>query len=265
MYRFRNVSKSKFPSMFSRSAIEAGQSQNSHNNKISNIKILNNTILNVAGPNKLAIFVKGATLQGGTNNLISGIEISKNKIQGHTFANIVITGGNEQECQGNRVENIILNDIDIVNNTITENGNSWAGGININSKDVTNLITGVRIINTILWNNMGYDSIRGSLSPQTVMFSIIADSRYADVSQNFYASPLFIDPQGMNYPLSYDSPAIDRGDNSVYSGNEDHPGYHRVLDGDNNGEAVVDIGAFEYRPKKLEEIQTGGGLLILQM
>jgi hypothetical protein len=130
------------------------------------------------------------------------------------------------------------------------NGNSWAGGININTKSATNIITGVKITNTILWNNAGDDAIRGSESPESVGCSVLNDSRYVGNDGNFYASPEFVDPAGGDYHLSESSPCIDRGDNSAVAGIDtdiDHD--PRVVDGDKSGTAIVDIGCDEYVPE----------------
>ena len=75
---------------------------------------------------------------------------------------------------------------------------------------------------------------------------------------NLEADPLFVDPLGPdgaagtdddNLRLQPGSPCIDAGTNSPTGGlpAEDPDGSPRVLDGDGDGEAVVDMGAYEYR------------------
>jgi len=61
--------------------------------------------------------------------------------------------------------------------------------------------------------------------------------------------PLFVDPLNSNYHLLPGSPCIDAGDpNYIPEPNEtDLDGNPRMLDGDNDGVLVVDMGAYEYR------------------
>jgi hypothetical protein len=364
-------------------AVTGASGSSMADNEIRNVLIRGNIISNLPGGNKGAVSIMAATNQGSTNNIISGVEISNNTISGHTYNNLLISAGNEQNCANNQIEDVlirgneidgspvtmeilggvdsgangnrisrlsivenalegggiqlvgaqgsnayqngietvfvgrnrishafangiyiiagsegasynevtsatilnnlivqskdcgillhghdastpnnVIEDVDIVNNTIVQNGNAaWAGGININSKSDTNMITGVRITNTILWNNEGSDSIRGSESPDSVTFSLLHDSRYLGSDGNFYSSPEFIDAAVGHFELQADSPCIDRGDNAAVAGVDlDIDNDPRVADGDGSGTATVDLGAHEYVPAvKIDGDMNGDG------
>ncbi len=64
---------------------------------------------------------------------------------------------------------------------------------------------------------------------------------------NVSVDPLFVDPENGDYRLQADSPVIDAGDNEASDlPDTDFDGNDRVVDGDGDGEAVVDMGAFEF-------------------
>lgn len=65
------------------------------------------------------------------------------------------------------------------------------------------------------------------------------------VASNISADPLFVDQAGGFYYLNAGSPAIDHGTNTG-APNTDFIGRTRPLDGNGDGSAVTDIGAFEY-------------------
>ena len=71
-----------------------------------------------------------------------------------------------------------------------------------------------------------------------------------DSNNCIYDDPLFVDAANGDYHLKDSSPCIDAGDNSlVTSGvDKDLDGNQRIVDGDSNGTATVDIGAYEYQP-----------------
>ncbi|TMA61480.1 MAG: hypothetical protein E6J80_00105, partial [Deltaproteobacteria bacterium] len=64
---------------------------------------------------------------------------------------------------------------------------------------------------------------------------------------NISADPLFADPVNANYHLQLGSPAIDAGDNTAPElPAKDIDGDPRILDGDGDGVAVVDMGVDEF-------------------
>ena len=69
---------------------------------------------------------------------------------------------------------------------------------------------------------------------------------FAQSNGNISADPRFVDATNGNYRLQASSPAIDAGDNSAPSlPQQDYTGNLRVLDGNNDCIAAVDLGVFE--------------------
>ena len=64
---------------------------------------------------------------------------------------------------------------------------------------------------------------------------------------NISSIPSFVDSQGRDLRLASDSPCIDTGNNSVVISETDLDDFHRIWDGDEDGYAVVDMGAFEFK------------------
>ena len=71
-----------------------------------------------------------------------------------------------------------------------------------------------------------------------------------DTNNCIHDDPQFVDAAGGDYHLKDTSPCIDAGDNALLpSGvDKDLDGNQRITDGDNDGTATVDIGAYEYQP-----------------
>ncbi len=209
-------------------------------NRVENVLIERNTIRDC--PSSSGIQFQGGS-HGGQNNTVRWATIRNNLIvRNQNGAGISLLGGFEYS------DNNTIRGVDVVNNTIAENGNSWAGGININDNNRSsgNVVTGVSIRNTIFWANQGGDAIRGPIPPETVEHSITGDWRYTGSNGNFYLSPQFVDPGNLNYRLQTESPAVDSGNpSSPWAGEVDFGGETRIYDGNLDGIAVIDIGAYE--------------------
>jgi hypothetical protein len=153
-----------------------------------------------------------------------------------------------------------MSGIAITNVTLVENGNpSWAGGLNINTKDTSNTITGVILSSAIMEGNSGDDAIRGSLMPDSVTYSHLGDIRFVGSNGNIDESPMFVDPGGGDYRLQPSSPCVDTGNPmALDAGPEDLDNKLRVWDGDDDTIAIVDRGAWEYNSITPQEMDVQG-------
>ncbi|MCI5227038.1 MAG: hypothetical protein D3918_10380 [Candidatus Electrothrix sp. AX2] len=78
-------------------------------------------------------------------------------------------------------------------------------------------------------------------------------------ADNLNTDPLFANPTNGNYRLSASSPLIDVGLNNAPSLPQvDLDGNNRIMDGDNDGTAHVDIGVYEYAPLSVTDTDSDG-------
>ena len=85
--------------------------------------------------------------------------------------------------------------------------------------------------------------VRGSLTPDVVSCSILNDPRFIDTNGNFYSFPGFADLNQKDFNIQKNSPCIDNGDSQTATLPDfDFEGDNRILDGDKDGFAAVDIG-----------------------
>jgi len=165
----------------------------------------------------------------------------------------------------------------IANNIITGNTTDWGSGISCDTSSPTitnNTVSGnsagqggggifcynkssATITNTILWNNHAPEGkeiwIGNSSYPSTITISysdVEGAQSSVHVSTNctlnwgagmIDADPLFADTAGGDYHITWNSPCLDGGDNSVVTESFDFEGDPRIALG-----FVVDMGADEY-------------------
>ncbi|MBN2016725.1 MAG: T9SS type A sorting domain-containing protein [Candidatus Cloacimonetes bacterium] len=127
----------------------------------------------------------------------------------------------------------------VINSTIANNSvNTQAGGI-------SHLGTrGMSIYNTILWDNHPLNIWAVDSTKINIAFSDMTTpwTGTGNISQD----PLFQNISSQNYHLNELSPCIDTGNNSFVQAETDLDAHMRIWDGSGIGEAIVDMGCYEY-------------------
>ena len=211
----------------------------------------------------------GLTIRGGDNASGRGGGICGNDTLA-TISKCVITdniaanGGGISDCDGAIRECVITGNAasnnggglvachgEITNCVIQDNSATRGGGMNncngvIENCTIANNAAneggGTRrcdgeIANCIIWDNMGGDLWEGS-EPSYSCFVGAGGT-------NIEVDPCFVDAAGWDYHLRLDSRCVDEGGPRGGASVRDIDGYARVVDGDGDGLAVVDMGADE--------------------
>jgi Right handed beta helix region len=135
---------------------------------------------------------------------------------------------------GHGMFNHILSSPAVTNCTFS--GNSYYGIYNYSSTPA--------VTNCILWGD-GPDEIYNSGGSEPAVAYSDIQGGY-DGTGNIDADPLFVDPGSGDYHLSPGSPCIDAGTNAAPNLPDfDFEGDPRVMDGDGDGTAIVDMGGDE--------------------
>jgi hypothetical protein len=139
----------------------------------------------------------------------------------------------------------------VTNCTIADNTATNGGGILCYGSNPT-------LNNTILWGNSaaadGHQAHAFTSSNLTLHYCDYSDSTNDFTNITLWTDTYCItsDPKfvaaGSNYHLQADSPCIDAGKNELAIGTTDLDNNPRIVDGNGDDTATVDIGAYEYHP-----------------
>jgi hypothetical protein len=124
----------------------------------------------------------------------------------------------------------------IVNNTATRSG-GYGGALALDYDSAT-------VTNCILWDNIPNEVYTWSHTP-SVSYSDVKGGWSGAGGNNIDSDPNFVDPIAGDYRLASGSRCIDVGDNGAVTEPNDVDGLIRVADGNCDGTATVDMGAYE--------------------
>ncbi|MDA2929888.1 S8 family serine peptidase [Acidobacteria bacterium AH-259-O06] len=104
--------------------------------------------------------------------------------------------------------------------------------------------TQTTVSNSILDQNTGGE-LSGA-SSNSFSNNLIGDGQFAGLDGNFAADPMFSNPLNLDFSLREGSPAIDRGSQFFPISSLDLLSHERVIDGNKDDIAGVDLGAIEF-------------------
>jgi CSLREA domain-containing protein/uncharacterized repeat protein (TIGR01451 family) len=206
--------------------------------------------------NRGILTILNTTMSGNVGHLGGGIFNSHNNSQASvtnsTFnGNLAVSGGAIRHTVG---------DFYLVNSTLSENSADFGSGINNQDGDF-------HLINSIIGNGVNGEDCRTDTSPlSTNINNLIEDGTCNPL---LTGDPL-LGPLQANggttwtHALMFGSPAIDAGDSITCANppvnNLDQRGEIRPVDGDGDGMAVCDIGAYEAPSPQLSLVKNAPSL-----
>jgi hypothetical protein len=142
----------------------------------------------------------------------------------------------------------------LINNTIVENDAPLGSGLTL-----IELLGNTLMANNIVFtrNNQAAVYCASPMNPGTFRFNNVFSAQTSayggfcgnqtNSNGNISADPKFVDERAANYRLRLTSPSIDAGSNSEPGvPPTDFDGNPRIIEGDGNGLAVIDMGAYEF-------------------
>jgi hypothetical protein len=163
-------------------------------------------------------------------NLGGGIRLKRNC----QLTDSLIIGNLAETLGGGGVYGGLNGNSHVANCTITENRARWGGGAQIAS-----------IINSIVYSNSA-NAVQADISPSCFAAFTCSPDLTNGVNGNINANPQFVDAASGDYRLLATSPCVDAGTNTFVVSTVDLDWHPRIVDGDLNGDSIVDMGAYEF-------------------